>query len=118
MNLGVVGTRTYNDHEQMLRCIKNFCSCIGGKPDVIVSGGALGADALAKSIASEHLKCEYKEFLPDWNKYGKGAGPKRNEQIVEESDAVIAFWDGTSAGTRSTINLCYETKTPILVICY
>jgi hypothetical protein len=46
---------------------------------------------------------EYMEYAADWNKYGRGTGPIRNKLIVEHSDAMIAFWDGISDGTHSSI---------------
>ncbi len=73
-------------------------------PDItIISGGAQGADTLAEQFAKEfHL--ENKIFKADWNKYGKAAGPIRNEEMVKSSEFVIAFWDYKSKGTKSTID--------------
>lgn len=42
-------------------------------------------------------------FLPDCNKYGKAAPLKRNLEIIDYSDIVLAFWDGKSHGTRHVI---------------
>lgn len=42
-------------------------------------------------------------FLPDYNKYGKAAPLKRNLEIIDYSDIVLAFWDGKSHGTRHVI---------------
>ncbi len=70
---------------------------------IIVSGGAQGADTLAEQFAKEYnLKNEI--FKADWEKYGRSAGPKRNEEMVKVSNGVIAFWDYKSKGTKTTID--------------
>ena len=98
---GVVGSRNFDDYEYMKSILHWFeASCI-------ISGGAKGADTLAKRYADENdIKCI--EFKPNWDKYGKKAGFLRNRQIVDMSDAVVAFWNGTSPGTKHTIRLAEE----------
>ena len=39
----------------------------------------------------------------DWKTHGKKAGPLRNTDIVARADALVAFWDGVSRGTRDAI---------------
>lgn len=39
----------------------------------------------------------------DWDLYGKSAGFKRNVQMAEYADALVAFWDGASSGTKHMI---------------
>ena len=57
-------------------------------------------------------------FKAQCNKYGKSAGPIRNELMVQNCDFVIAFWDGKSKGTRNLIQLAqkYNRKTTIVDI--
>ena len=71
----------------------------------IVSGGAMGIDACAKKYALLN-NIKYTEFLPEYNLYGKSAPLKRNLQIIEYSDLIIAFWDGKSRGTKFVIDNC------------
>lgn len=71
----------------------------------IVSGGARGVDTSAREYALAHgLKLT--EFLPEYDKYGRSAPLKRNIQIIEYADLVIAFWDGKSRGTKFVIDNC------------
>ena len=49
----------------------------------------------------------------DWQRYGRGAGPIRNKQIVESADLVIAFWDGKSNGTRSALAHAERAGVPV-----
>jgi len=98
MKLAIVGSRTFNDYEMVKDSLKDLTIT------EIVSGGAKGADALAEKFAKVN-NIPVKIFKPDWAKYGRGAGPVRNKQIVEYADKVIAFWDGESKGTKSSIDL-------------
>ncbi len=69
----------------------------------IVSGGAKGVDTMAKNFAnSKGIKLT--EFLPEYEKYGRAAPLKRNLEIIDYADEVIAFWDGKSRGTKFVID--------------
>jgi hypothetical protein len=58
------------------------------------------------SIFSSSIK-QLKTFrIPEWEKFGKSAGVKRNKEIVSNSDFVILFQKGNSKGTQSSLNLC------------
>ena len=81
----------------------------------IVSGGAKGIDSCAKEYALAH-NIKLTEFLPDYKRYGRGAAPlKRNLQIIEYSDIVLAFWDGTSKGTKYVIDNCKKMNIKVII---
>ncbi len=80
----------------------------------IVSGGAKGIDTCAREYAISH-GIKLMEFLPDYNKYGRVAPLKRNIQIIEYADIVLAFWDGVSHGTKFVIDNCRRRNIPIKV---
>ena len=46
------------------------------------------------------------------DKYGKSAGPRRNQQMVVDCDYCILFWDGKSRGTKNDIDLCKKYNKP------
>lgn len=73
----------------------------------IVSGGARGIDTCAREYANSH-GIKLTEFLPEYEKFGRGAPLKRNITIIENSDIVLAFWDGSSSGTEFVIKKCKE----------
>ncbi len=81
----------------------------------IVSGGARGIDSCAKNY-SLNTGIKLTEFLPDYVKYGKGAPLKRNLQIIEYADCVVAFWDGKSRGTKYVIEECKKRNKNIKVV--
>lgn len=81
--------------------------------DLIIQGGASGADHGAKTWAkSEDIKCI--EFKADWKKHGKAAGPIRNRRMLEvgKPDVVCAFEGGR--GTANMIKLSYEFGVPVM----
>lgn len=80
----------------------------------IVSGGAVGVDTSAREYARS---CDLKltEFLPEYEKYGRSAPLKRNIEIIEYADTVLAFWDGKSRGTEFVIKNCKKMNVPVKV---
>lgn len=109
MKIAIVGSRNADEscYDLILQNLPNECS-------EIVSGGAEGIDALAKRAAQE-LGLGYKVFLPEYEKYGKAAPIKRNDQIIEYSDLVLVFWDFASKGTQYTVNECIKRNIPFKI---
>ena len=81
----------------------------------IVSGGAKGVDACAREYALTHGLI-LTEFLPDYRRYGRAAPLKRNVQIIDYADCVLAFWDGQSQGTKYVIEQCRKKNKKVTVI--
>jgi hypothetical protein len=120
-NIAIVGSRTFNDYEYMHAKMHELVDSEkfqmlfwrGGNyktyPSAIVSGGAKGADKLAEKYALDHGHSLF-VYQPDWERYGKSAGYKRNQQIVDNSDVLAAFWDGESRGTKHSIDLAVKQK--------
>lgn len=80
----------------------------------LVSGGAKGPDSWAKE-AAEDFSHEFVEIRPNWKKYGKGAGFKRNKEIIAASDDLIAFWDLESNGTWHSIKLAAKAEMDMVI---
>ena len=80
----------------------------------IVSGGARGVDTCARNYALSH-GLTLTEFLPEYNRFGKGAPFLRNIAIIEHADLVLAFWDGRSKGTKFVIDYCKKRNIPVVV---
>lgn len=70
---------------------------------MILSGKARGADTLGERFA-EQCGIKVIEFAADWDKHGKAAGPIRNEELAQNADVAIVFWDGKSRGSRNMID--------------
>lgn len=69
----------------------------------VISGCASGVDSLGERYAdSNQIPIRY--FPADWRKYGKAAGPLRNQKMAEYADALIAIRKDMSRGTTDMIN--------------
>lgn len=115
MKVAVVGGRNFSDFELLNQVLSKINS--NKTITLIVSGGAKGADSFANAWA-EAMKIPTMIFLPDWDKFGKSAGYKRNHQIIMEAECCVAFWDGESKGTKSSIDLAKSKNMPLKIIMY
>lgn len=118
----IVGSRSFTNYQQAKLSIDKMLSKKReeGFSFIIVSGGASGADALAKQYAEEY-DYQYIEFPADWERYGRSAGIKRNEQMHQyisqyEHRGCIAFWDGISKGTQHSFTLAEKYHNPLRII--
>lgn len=108
----IAGTRTFNNYQ----FLKSKCDAIlkNKKNIQIVSGCAKGADKLGEVYAEENAY-SVAEFPADWS-IGNNAGYIRNLQMGNYADALIAFWDGESKGTRMMIEIANNLELPVRVI--
>ena len=107
MKVAVIGSRTLH--------LENLRDYLPDDTTEIVSGGAKGIDADAKKYALQnHISLT--EFLPDYQRYGRGAPLKRNIQIIDYADIVLAVWDGKSRGTKYVIDQCKKKNIPLKII--
>ena len=107
MRVGIVGSRNAGNPD-----IEKF---LPKKIGEIVSGGAKGVDTLAREYALKR-GMKLTEFLPEYEKFARGAPVVRNRQIVEYADIVIAFRDGKSRGAKSVITYCEKIGKKHIVI--
>lgn len=114
MRLAVVGSRNCNDYGLVHVALSRYLD-VYGESLVIVSGGAKGADSLAARFAREN-NLELIEHLPDWNRFGKSAGFKRNWLIWQDADAGVAFWDGISRGTAHSFDIAKQQGKSLEVV--
>lgn len=110
--LAIIGSRTFDDYK-ILNTLVTDCHLNVGITHII-SGGAKGADLLGAKWAKEH-SVKLVEYLPEWDKYGKSAGFRRNADIINDSDAVMAFWDMESKGTADSINKANERGLDVFI---
>ena len=111
----VAGCRNYSNYEEAKEYIDFCISKIKDKYTLVfVSGGCSGADFIGERYAKEH-GYEIEKHPAEWEKYGKYAGPKRNEEMSKIGDYFICFWDGKSKGTKSMIDFAKLYNKPIRV---
>ena len=114
----IAGCQDFNDYKLLSEKCDNILGNKQKTHDVIViSGGARGADRLGERYAREH-GLPFRVFPADWERDGNSAGPKRNALMAANADALIAFWDGASKGTKNMIEIARSRGLLIRVIQY
>jgi predicted Rossmann fold nucleotide-binding protein DprA/Smf involved in DNA uptake len=114
MKLAVIGSRNFSNYDFFKEKLEYLTQNI--KEDIVyVSGGAIGTDSLCKRYCQEN-NYELIEFLPDYKQYSKAATHIRNSQIVEFSDALVAFFNGSSPGTKSTLEKAKKKGITIKIV--
>lgn len=116
MKVIIAGGRDFKDYSLLKRVVNGLRKKLD-EDIVIISGAAAGADKLGERYASEY-NIKVLQFPADWDTHGKAAGPIRNKQMAEAGDALIAFWDGESRGTKSMISLAKKHSLKIKVVRY
>lgn len=106
-SVAVVGSRGFQDLDMVREYVRGLPLGVE-----VVSGGARGVDTVAEETA---LACglHMKSFPAEWGKHGGAAGYIRNHDIVKRADRVVAFWDGESKGTKSTIEIAMKAQKPL-----
>ena len=114
----IAGCRDFQDYALLKeKCEYYLQNKLQSDNVIIVSGHASGADSLGERFAQEHgLQIEL--HPADWAKHGRAAGPIRNREMAESADALIAFWDGQSRGTKNMIDQAREKGLKIAIIKY
>lgn len=117
--LVIAGGRYFKDYDLVVRTADHLLAnkITEGMEIHIVCGEAKGADALGKQYAEERGFI-LDSFPADWDKQGKSAGYRRNEKMAKHCDAVLAFWDGESKGTKHMIDLARSNLKPHRVVKY
>jgi len=110
MKVIIAGGRDYIQTEEDYKAIEELL--IKNKVTEVVSGGAKGADEFGEMLANR-LEIPITQFLPDWDKFGKRAGPFRNHVMAKYADAVILL-----PGGRGTDSMRNEAKKANLVFLY
>jgi len=115
MKIIIAGGRSFKDYKKL----HQVCTKILSQQNEIeiVSGTANGTDKLGEKFATDN-GFPIKKFPANWDKFGKSAGYRRNAEMAEYADALIAFWDKKSRGTQHMINLAKRANLKIRIIHY
>ena len=132
IKIGIVGSRGYTNKQKVKDLVFEIKEKYGDEVEIVSGGQKDGADGLAKKYALE-FNVKYVEFPPvhySWNMHCKLPATeynkpyyvsnyfKRNKQIAEYSDIIIAFIpDGVeSRGTMNTVEHAKKEKKMIKII--
>jgi hypothetical protein len=102
MRILVCGGRNYKNFERLQEVLNQYLLDI----DVLIHGGARGADGLAWDWALQN-QVPTLMYEAQWKEHGRSAGPIRNRQMLEKGqpDLVIAF-----PGGKGTANMVQQAS--------
>lgn len=112
MRVIIAGSRDLN--KEFL--VRDAIQASGFDITTLVCGMARGVDMVGHAWArSRGIPID--ERYAQWKTLGRSAGYKRNVEMAENADALIAVWDGSSRGTSHMIEIAakYELATYIYV---
>ena len=121
MIIGITGSRDWSDYGIIADTLE------GVKPEKIIVGistpagatpeNTTGADRLA-TVWARRNGVPYEVILPrfmtDGVPYAVWHYHERNKKIVAACQILIAFWDGKSSGTKSTIAAAKKIGRPVI----
>ena len=113
MRVLMCGSRDWIDPEPIRKAFERH------QVTVCIHGGARGADTLAGREAALR-GIPVAAFRAEWERYGRGAGPIRNQRMVDEGapELVIAFHSDIeeSRGTADMVRRAIQAGIPTEVI--
>jgi predicted Rossmann fold nucleotide-binding protein DprA/Smf involved in DNA uptake len=104
LRVAIVGSRHFSDPARVADYVKSLPARAS-----IITGSASGVDAAATKAAREKgipvqvMPASFDE-LADASK-----SAARNQRLVDACDVLVAFWDGTSKGTRNTVERALDS---------
>ncbi len=109
MRVLVTGGRDFTDAAMVQAALDPLAADI----EVLIEGGARGADTLAREWAKAH-GIPWQTYEANWKRYGRRAGPIRNQKMLDEGypDLVVAFPGGK--GTADMVRRAREAGVKVM----
>ena len=110
MRVAIVGSRHFADPAR----VADYVNSLPARASII-TGSASGVDAAAtkaaraKGIAVQVMPASFEE-LSDTSK-----AAARNQRLIDACDVLVAFWDGSSKGTRATVDRALDSGKEVQV---
>jgi predicted Rossmann fold nucleotide-binding protein DprA/Smf involved in DNA uptake len=99
LRVAIVGSRRFSEPERVAEYVRSLPARAS-----IITGSASGVDAAAtkaaraRGVPVQVLPASFDE-VADASK-----SAARNQRLVDACDVLVAFWDGESKGTRTTVD--------------
>lgn len=103
MKVGISGSRSILDPDVFKQALDDS----PWEVDAIVTGNSDGVDTSAKLFAEKNnipidiIEADYAKLM--------------NAKIAKNADVLVAVWDGSSNGTRDTIDRALDRSVPVYV---
>jgi hypothetical protein len=104
MRIAIVGSRRFSEPSR----VSDYINALPPRASII-TGSASGVDAAAtkaaraKGIAVQVMPASFDELAD------AGRSAARNQRLVDACDVLVAFWDGSSKGTRATVERALDS---------
>lgn len=104
MRVAIIGSRRFSESSR----VADYVNALPARAS-IVTGSASGVDAAAtraardKGIPVQVIPASFDEMAD------ASRAAARNQRLVDACDVLVAFWDGTSKGTRTTIERALDS---------
>jgi hypothetical protein len=97
MKLIIAGSRTWWPTVEVIAAVTEHLHLY---PTEVVCGMAPGADMAGYNWAKT-VGVPIKEMPANWERFGKKAGPLRNQEMGLYADGALVFWDESSPGSAN-----------------
>jgi predicted Rossmann fold nucleotide-binding protein DprA/Smf involved in DNA uptake len=104
LRVAIVGSRHFPNPARVVDYVKSLPARAS-----IITGSASGVDAAAtkaardKGIPVQVIPASFEELADP------SRSAARNQRLVDACDVLVAFWDGTSKGTRTTVERALDS---------
>ena len=104
MRVAIVGSRHFADPDRVTEYVNGLPPRAS-----VITGSASGVDAVvtkaarARGLSVQVISASFEE-VADASK-----SATRNQRLVDSCDVLVAFWDGTSKGTRETVERALDS---------
>ena len=115
LTLAVAGSRdlTDDDYSVVSEAIDWWLERCGWPEVRIIEGGCRGADELAKAYCRARM-VSHVQMRADWNRWGKSAGPRRNEEMIKLADGLVVVRFADSRGSADVLSRAEAKGIPIV----
>ena len=104
MRVGIVGSRHFSEPDRVTEYVNGLPARAS-----IITGSASGVDAAAtkaaraRGLGVQVMPASFDEMSD------ASRSAARNQRLVDACDVLVAFWDGTSKGTRTTVERALDS---------
>lgn len=114
VRLLVFGGRYFDDAPLVHHLLDRFAQRYG-KPDVVMHGGARGADRIG-AIWATHNRTDVQCFTADWRRFKQRAGPERNARMMAEGRPTHAIGFPGGKGSEDMAKRLQHVGTPLFLV--
>lgn len=120
MRLAVTGGRFYTDKQRVFAKLDEIYEKLPEDEELhVIEGGYRdGADSFARQWAKRRIaqgwRVKHTRVDPLWYQYGRAAGPKRNQEIIDDYQPDVLLSFPGHKGTRDMMRRAEKAGIPII----